>query len=74
MLSRIRRCDLVGGCVLLSLRVGFEVSKAHPRPSFSLSLSLSLSLFLALSLMPKDQDAKLPATARAMHATMTMMD
>jgi hypothetical protein len=39
---RWRRCGLVGGGV--SLRVVFDVSKVHTRPSYSLSLSLCLHL------------------------------
>ena len=41
----------------VSLRVSFEVSKAHDRSSFSLSLSLSLSLSVCLSLPPAYRSA-----------------
>jgi hypothetical protein len=57
-IRRIRRCVLVGvGVALLEnmpLRVGFEVSKAHARPSFSFCL-------------PRDQDVVLRA---CLHAAM----
>ena len=36
LLERIRMCGLIGGCMSLSLEVGFEVSDAQARPSVTL--------------------------------------